>query len=377
MACGAGQASTDAAAAPDDSSGGKPEVVLKPATGTPGVWENVTSPEMPASLFTGPGGFGVGNIVTDPARPSDLYVGGYGSIWKSVDYGKTWARLDSKPNPPSLALGHVLAVAGTTPATLWVANVAGDKKIFKSTDGGLTFQLTGTLPEKIDVSFYSIVVDPNDATHLITGFHEADRVAESTDGGETWRLASGTGWPAGGISWFPFFVDTGAAATTRKTWFAIAQNGGSAVMTSDGGASWVKPKGIEGLQHPHGGSQLYQTARTLFIAGGQAAAGDGVYRSTDLGATWKRVAMGNAAIVWGSAKNVHAMWGWACAGCGLKEGGPQFQIAAQPGTDWAKGPTLPDGLVWGPNSVAVTSDGTHSVFVGSMWATGLWRYVEP
>jgi len=33
--------------------------------------------------------------------------------------------------------------------------------------------------------------------------------------------------------------------------------------------------------------------------------------------------------------------------------------------------------VWGPNSVAVTSDGTHSVFVGSMWATGLWRYVEP
>ena len=376
-ACGGGQASADGAAGPADGGGGKPDVVLKPATGTPGVWENVTSAQMPASLFTGPGGFGVGNIVVDPARPSDLYVGGYGSLWKSIDYGKTWAMLDSKPNPPSLALGHVLAVAGTTPPTVWVANVAGDKKVFKSTDGGLTFQLTGTLPEKIDVSFYSIVVDPNDATHLITGFHEADRIAESTDGGETWRLASGTGWPAGGISWFPFFVDTGAAATTRKTWFAIAQNGGSAVMTSDGGASWIKPKGIEGLQHPHGGSQLYQASRTLFIAGGQAAAGDGVYRSADLGATWTRVAMGNAAIVWGSAKNVYAMWGWACAGCGLKEGGPQFQTAAQPGTDWVKAPTLPDGLVWGPNSMAVTSDGTHDVFVGSMWATGLWRYVEP
>jgi hypothetical protein len=38
---------------------------------------------------------------------------------------------------------------------------------------------------------------------------------------------------------------------------------------------------------------------------------------------------------------------------------------------------LPDGLVWGPNSVAATSDGAHSIFVGSMWATGLWRYVEP
>ena len=128
-----------------------PDVVLPPATGTPGLWENVTSPEMPASLFMGPGGFGVGNIRVDPARPSDLYVGGYGSIWKSTDYGKTWMRLDSQPNPPYLALGHVLAVAGTTPATLWMANVAGDKKVFKSTDGGRTFTLTGTLPEKVDV----------------------------------------------------------------------------------------------------------------------------------------------------------------------------------------------------------------------------------
>ena len=107
------------------------DVVLPPAMGTPGVWENVTSPEMPASLFTGDSGFGVGNIRVDPARPSDVYVGGYGSIWKSTDYGLTWARLDSMPNPPYLALGHVLAVGGTTPATLWMANVAGDDKVFE------------------------------------------------------------------------------------------------------------------------------------------------------------------------------------------------------------------------------------------------------
>lgn len=353
-----------------------PEVALPPAMGTPGVWENVTSPEMPASLFTGASGFGVGNIRVDPARPSDLYVGGYGSIWKSTDYGLTWSRLDSMPNPPYLALGHVLAVGGTTPATLWMANVAGDNKVFKSTDGGLTFALTGTLPEKYDSSFYSIVVDPHDATHLITGFHEADKMAESTDGGATWKFTSGAGWPAGGVSWFPFFVETGDAATTRKTWFAIAQNGGSAIMTSDGGATWTKPKGLEGLNHAHGCSQLYQTGRTLFIGGGGAPMGNGIYRSTDLGANWTRVTDGNVSVVWGSSKMVYGMWGWACASCGLGEGGPQYQTAPQPGTTWSRA-ALPDGLVWGPNSVAVTSDGTHSVFVGSMWATGLWRYVEP
>jgi hypothetical protein len=347
-----------------------------PATGTPGLWEDVTSSEMPAEAFMGPGGFGVGNIVADPARPTDLYVGGYGDIWKSTDYGATWGRLDSQPKPPSLALGHVLAVAGTTPATLWMANVIGDQKVFKSTDGGLTFTLTGTLPEKYDSSFYSIVVDPRDPTHLITGFHEADRVAESTDGGETWKFVSGAGWPAGGISWFPFFVDTGAAATTRKTWLAIAQNGASAVMTSDGGATWTKPPGLEGLQHPHGGSQLYQTGRTLFIGGGTGPMGDGVYRSADLGATWTRVAMGNVAVVWGTPKNVYAMWGWACASC---DGGTQLQTAPQPGDlgAWTKPTDVPAALDWGPNSVAVTSDGTHQIFVGSMWATGLWRYVEP
>jgi hypothetical protein len=352
---------------------------LPPAVGTPGVWEDVTSPEMPASLFTGASGFGVGNIRVDPARASDLYVGGYGSIWKSTDYGLTWNRLDSVPNPPYLALGHVLAVGGTTPATLWMANVNGDKKVFKSTDAGLTFTLTGTLPDKYDSSFYSIVVDPHDATHLLTGFHEADKMAESTDGGETWKYTSGTGWPAGGVSWFPFFVETGDAATTRKTWFAIAQNGASAIMTSDGGATWTKPKGLEGLNHAHGCSQLYQTGRTLLIGGGGAPMGNGIYRSTDLGANWTRVTDGNVSVVWGSSKTVYGMWGWACASCGLNEGGPQLQTAPQPGDlgTWTKEAALPPGLVWGPNSVAVTSDGTHAVFIGSMWATGLWRYVEP
>ena len=349
---------------------------LTPATGTPGVWEEVTSPEMDPALFA-KGNFGIGNVVTDPARPTDLYAGGYGSIWKSTDYGLTWAKLDSNPNPPSLALGHVLAVAGTTPATLWMANLIGEKHVFKSTDGGLTFTLTGTLAEQPDAaSLYSIVVDPHDATHLISGLHEQDRVVESTDGGETWHFASGSGWPAGGKSWFPFFIDTGNAATTSQTWFAIPQDGGSAVMTHDAGKTWLKPKGLEGLLHPHGSSGFYQNGQSLFVAGVGTPPGDGVYRSGDLGANWARVTQGSGGVVWGSAKNLYVMWGWACSGCGLNEGGPQYQTAPQPGDTWSKG-TLPAALDWGPNSVATTSDGLHTIFVGSMWATGLWRYVEP
>ena len=375
MVSGAGGAAADGSGGATPAAGGAE--VLPPATGTPGVWERVTPAAADPADFTGSSGFGMGNIVTDPARPTDMYVGGYGSIWKSTDYGLTWNKLNSNPNPPYLALGHVLAVAGTNPATLWMANITGAQHVFRSTDAGLNFTLTGAIPEQPDAaSLYSIVVDPNDSKHLISGLHEQDKVLESTDNGDTWKFVSGSGWPTGGISWFPFFVDTGNAATTSKTWFAIAQDGASAVMTSDGGKTWTIPKGIEKLQHPHGDTGFYQNGKDLFAAGISATSGDGVYRSTDLGANWTRVAEGRAGVVWGSPKNLYVMWGWACASCGVSDGGPEYRTAPFPGDTWTMG-TVPAALTWGANSVATTTDGTHNIFVGSMWATGLWRYVEP
>lgn len=355
-----------------DAAGARP-----PATGAVGKWENVTSPDMDPSLFTGASGFGVGNIVQDPRHPTDMYVGGYGSLWKSVDYGFTWTEVPSDPKPAYEPLGHVLAIgAGAHTTTLWLANGNGGQKVYRSADAGLTFTLTGTLSGGPDAALYSLVVDPNDPTHLLSGFHEQDGMAESTDSGDTWQYSGTAGWPSGGISWFPFFIDTGTAAKTRKTWLAIAQNGGSLVITTDGGANWTTPNGIAGLQHPHGNSSLYQTGDSLFIAG-SGGPGDGVYRSTDLGQNWTRVCTQGMGIVWGSPKNVYAMWSWACASCTW--GSPvQSQLAPEPGDDWSNAPDdATNGLNWGPNSVATTSDGTHAVFVGSMWSSGLWRYVEP
>ena len=47
----------------------------------------------------------------------------------------------------------------------------------------------------------------------------------------------------GGISWYPFFVDTGSAGTTRGNWLAIAQNGGSVALTSDAADDLDRPGG--------------------------------------------------------------------------------------------------------------------------------------
>ena len=236
-------------------------------------------------------------------------------------------------------------------------------------DGGLTFV---DVPNDLPSELYSIAVDPYDDAHLVSGLHEADGIVESTDGGETWEILAGTGFPSGGISWYPFFVDTGTAGTTRQTWLAIAQNGGSATVTRDGGATWTIPNGIEGLVHPHGNAQIFQRGDLLFVPG-TGGPGDGLYRSSDLGISFTRVTDGGLAIAWGTAANVYAMWGWACAGCDL---GASFRVSPLPGDTWTE-PEVPADLVIGANHVAVTSDGTHDVFVGTMWAAGIWRYVEP
>ena len=115
-------------------------------------------------------------------------------------------------------------------------------------------------------------------------------MAESTDSGETWTFAPGAGWPAGGVSWFPFFVDTGDAGETRKTWFAIAQNGASAITTSDSGATWTKPTGLGGSTTRTAARIYTRPSHHLHRRSGAGPVGDGVYRSTDHGANWTSVA---------------------------------------------------------------------------------------
>lgn len=328
-----------------------------------GVWVNVTPSSLPSSvLVPSPKAYGPGAVIVNPALSSDLYIGAAAGLWQSTDYGMTWAQInDSLPAPP---MGVTIAVAGTSPATIWAAD--SDGSIWRSTDGGSTFVHTGG---PLAASLYSLQVDPNDPTHLLSGLHEVDGIVESTDSGDTWTVVGGSGFPTGAISWFPYFVNTGDPTTTSQTWIAIPQNGGSVAITSNSGASWTVPAGVEGLQHPVGSTQIYQNGSNFFAGGGQA-----IYRSTDLGANWTMVESGTAeAIVWGTPRSLYAMWSFACSPC---SGGSNFMASAQPGTAWSP-VSAPAAIPIGPLDVAVTYDGSHYIAVGVFWGYGIWRYVEP
>ena len=347
---------------PDAPLVGAPDPCIAAGTCTPGTWFDVTPAAMTIPQY------GPGPVVADPARPSDLYVGGGGSgVWKSTDYGNTWTQTNTEI--PYVPMGLVVAVVGTSPdATVLVA---GENVLYKSTDGGVTFSM---LPNQLPAELYSLEIDPYDDQHLISGLHEADGIVESIDGGATWNMLASASFPTGGISWYPFFLDTGSAATTRTSWIAIAQDGGSVATTADGGGSWTIPSGVSGLQHAHGNAQIFQSGQMLLVPGISGSAGQGVFRSDDLGATFQQVQNGAYSIAWGTQTNAYAMWGWACADCNL---GASFSTAALPATATWTMPAVPDALNIGANHIAITNDPQHAIFVGTAWSTGIWKYIEP
>lgn len=326
-----------------------------------GEWINVTPPDLVYPEF------GPGPVVKNPGKPSDLYMGGGGDgLWKSSDYGNTWTKINADIG--YIPMGLVVSIAPTEPATILAA---GYRIVQKSIDDGETFE---TFDFDFPDSLYSIQVDPYDPQHLISGLHEIDGIVESLDGGESWQYVGTSGFPTGGKSWYVFFLDTGEGATTRGSWLAIAQDGGSVTKTADGGDFWVTPTGVQGLQHAHGNAQIFQQGDSVFVAGIGGEDGDGMYKSSDGGDSFVKVTDGSLSIAWGSDKNVYGMWAWACAGCDLGSG---FTVAPLPAGDtWTK-PSVPTAMNIGANHVAVTSDGTHTIFVGTMWSAGVWRYIEP
>lgn len=185
-----------------------------------------------------------------------VLVGGHEGLYVSTDNGATFsaAKID-------LPVTDVHALGGSEQTVYLASPGAG---MFKSTDAGLTFAPIGEAGRSF---MGTILVDPDNPDHAIAP-DMASGVAETTDGGRSWRSLGG---PQGTMS-------VGWDLRNRARLVAVGMGG--VALSNDGGRSWQQVKAPAG------------TAAATFDGEGRLLAailvGDRarVERSTDSGTTW-------------------------------------------------------------------------------------------
>jgi hypothetical protein len=369
--------------------GGPPpaDVCTRPEGCTAGTWVDVTPAEIDLKNG-GCGNFGAKTVQTDALHPEVFYTLFFcQGVWKSTDYGQTW----KGPINTGAHAAEITDCAGgialprnntVSPPIIYAACIRGSGLgVWKSTNGGIDWTNRKVTPGA-DLSgqqFYAPAVDPYDANHLLMAGHAVDVLVESTDGGESWSLVTtNPGMKQNGGTGGIDFIDTGSAATTRTTWLWLAAQSGGNVgtwRTTNAGHDWTQ---VETNEHINGESQLYQPDKSggVFMAGVYSKQGWGVFRSPDFGVTWAHVGQTTQeAIVFGTPKNLYAMYGWGIGAGGMVD--PSLEVASLPGTGtWTK-PGTPAAMTQGPAQAAVTFDGKNSIIVTASYNAGVWRYVEP
>jgi photosystem II stability/assembly factor-like uncharacterized protein len=280
----------------------------------------------------GPGNMGgrVVDVAVVEGRPATLFVAtASGGLWKTVNNGASWTPAFERE--ATVSLGAV-AVAPSDPDVVWVGtgeanprnSVAWGNGVYKSTDGGKTWQHVGlddtqhigrvvihpTRPEIVYVAALGHIWGPNKERGLY----------KTTDGGKTWAqvkyLDADTGFID--LAMDPTDPDTlyAAAYRVRRDAFSggnpAEQTGPLAGLyrTTDGGKTWARlTKGLSDRPLGRCGLSVYrkdprivyavvQTDKTLLNRetewGQPAKVSDdpstgGVFRSTDRGETWVKV----------------------------------------------------------------------------------------
>src|ERR1700693_5899266 len=139
----------------------------------------------------GPEGGSIRRPVIDPQNPGTIYASVGGRLYQTTDAAGHWNDL----GVPSVT---ILAVDPRNSSTLYGAN---NTILYTSTDGGLTWSAPGPgLPASCGPLPISFVIDPSNTGTLYAGCQGTNAnggggVFKSTDGGATWNAAS-SGLPA-------------------------------------------------------------------------------------------------------------------------------------------------------------------------------------
>ncbi len=241
-----------------------------------------------------------------PNQPNVFYIGAVnGGVWKSNDYGRTWNPIFDQE--PTGSIGAI-AVAPSDPNIIYVGSGEGLQRpdlstgdgIYKSTDAGQTWTHLGIRDGQ---QIGHIAIDPHDPNRLFAavmghpyGPNEERGVFRSTDGGQTFQKVfykdENTGANDVAIDpENPAIVYAGLWEARQGPWENSdwEGNGGGVFKSTDGGNTWKELK--NGLPNAVIQANLAiapSEPKRIYAAIASEHKVE-LYRSNDSGESWSKV----------------------------------------------------------------------------------------
>ncbi len=239
-----------------------------------GVWRTVNSGTTFQPVFDGEVSHSIGCVTIDPNDPFVIWVGsgennsqrvvGYGDgVYRSDDGGESWKNMGLK------ASEHIskIVVDPRDSRVVWVAaqgplwGPGGDRGLYKTTDGGKTWNRSLTISENTGVT--DVVMDPRDPDVLYASAYQRRRhvftlidggpesaIYKSVDGGANWRKIT-TGLPKEDMG----RIGLAVAPAEPDTVYAVieaANKAGGFFRSENRGETWEKRS-----DYVPGGPQYY------------------------------------------------------------------------------------------------------------------------
>jgi len=245
------------------------------AVASGGVWKTTNAGTTWKPVFDNEGSYSIGCVTVDRNNPHIVWVGtgennsqrsvSFGDgVYKSTNGGNSWKNMGLKESEHIAKIvvdprdSDVVYVAAQGP--LWAPG--GDRGLYKTTDGGTTWNLALEISENTGVT--DVVMDPRDPDVLYAASYQRRRhvwtlinggpesaIHKTTDGGKSWTKL-GSGLPGGDVG----RIGLAISPVDADVLFAIIEAAGDAsgfFRSTNRGATWVKRSG-----HVSVSAQYYQ-----------------------------------------------------------------------------------------------------------------------